>query len=205
MRAALTGGIASGKSTVARALAGLGARVVDADAVAHAVLEMRGVGEAVVTAFGEGVRAADGSVDRAALGRLIFASPEARRTLDRLTHPPILETLERRVAELEALNPDSLVVVDVPLLFEVCRPGQFGPAVVAWCPAAIQLRRLRARDGFDEAEALRRIQAQMPLDEKRDRADFVVDTSGSFDKTRERVRELFPRLVDSSRRGTAAP
>lgn len=205
MRVALTGGIASGKSTVAQALEGLGARVVDADAVAHAVLETQGICEAIFAAFGEDVRAADGAVDRVALGRLIFASPEARRTLDRLTHPAILETLERRVADAEALCPDTLVVTDAPLLFEVCRPGQFGPVVVAWCPPETQLRRLISRDGFSETEARRRIEAQMPLAEKRSRADFVVDTSGSLAETREQVRALFPRLMEFCRGGARVP
>ncbi|MBP7866303.1 MAG: dephospho-CoA kinase [Acidobacteria bacterium] len=205
MRAALTGGIASGKSTVALAMSGFGARIVDADAVAHAVLETQGVGESIFAAFGEGVRTADGTVDRAALGRLIFASPDARRTLDRLTHPPILETLERRVADAEALSPDTLVVTDVPLLYEVCRPGQFGPVVVAWCRPEVQLRRLMSRDGFDEADARRRIEAQMPLEEKRSRADFVVDTSGSIAETREQVRDLFPRLVAFCRGDARVP
>lgn len=183
----LTGGIATGKSTVASMLAARGAAVVDADRAAHEVVQPGTPGfDEVVARFGDAVLDRDGAVDRSALGALVFSDREARATLEAITHPRIRTLVAERT--VEALRGDArLVVVDVPLLFEGGRRGDFEGVLLVYAPAAEQLRRVRDRDGLDDLAALRRIGAQMPIDDKRSLATWVVDNTGSRDETAAQV------------------
>jgi dephospho-CoA kinase len=175
----LTGGIASGKSTVARRLVGLGAALIDADALAREVVEPGQPALAEIAAgFGRGVLARDGRLDRTALGAIVFADPTARARLEAITHPRIAQLTAARITEALA-GPAPAVVVDIPLLFEKSRAGAFEGVLLVWCDAASQLRRLMTRDGLDEAQARARLDAQMSLDEKRRLATWVIDNSGS--------------------------
>jgi dephospho-CoA kinase len=173
----LTGGIGSGKSTVAAMLAGRGASVVDADLLAREVVEPGTPALAEIAAeFGPGVLLPDGRLDRPALGAIVFADAARRERLNAITHPRVGALMQSRIAE--ALASDApLVVVDVPLLFEGGRQSLFEGVLLVWVPAEVQVLRLVSRDGMAEEDARARIAAQMPIDDKRALADWVVDNS----------------------------
>jgi dephospho-CoA kinase len=136
----------------------------------------------VLATFGRGVLGRGGAIDREALGAIVFADPERRAELERITHPRIHELMQRRI--LEALRSSApLVVADVPLLFERDRDGDFEGTLLVYAPATVQLQRLRERDGLDSAAAQRRLLAQLPIDDKRDRATWVIDNSGTREGT----------------------
>lgn len=175
----LTGGIASGKSTVARRLVELGATLVDADVLAREVVEPGQPALAeIAEAFGPAVLTEVGSLDRTVLGELVFADASARARLEAITHPRIGELTTTRVTAALAEGA-PLVVVDIPLLFEKHREGGFDGVLLVWCDAATQLHRLMARDGISETQARSRLEAQMSLDEKRRRATWLIDNNGS--------------------------
>lgn len=183
----LTGGIATGKSTVAAELARLGATVIDADALAREVVDpgTAALGE-IASRFGREVIAADGRLDRARLGSIVFADPGARRDLDRITHPRVRDLLQQRIAA--ALAADAhLIVAEVPLLFETRSEAYYEGVMVVYAPADVEMERLMTRDGIDEAAARQRLAAQIAIDDKRARATWVIDNSGSLAATREQV------------------
>ncbi|HAW09937.1 MAG: dephospho-CoA kinase [Candidatus Dormibacteria bacterium] len=185
---ALTGGIATGKSTVAGMLAGHGAAVVDADRIAREVVEPGTPGlEAVVAAFGRELLTAGGGLDRGALAEIVFADVESRRRLEAITHPLILARMAGEVAAL-AGSDAPLVVVDYPLLFEGGHQTEFPDGVLlAYADPATQIRRLRERGGLGDAAARQRLAAQLPIDGKRDLATWVIDNRGSRTDTRQAV------------------
>ncbi len=183
----LTGGIGTGKSTVAGMLAARGAAVVDADRLAREVVEPGTPALAEIAAdFGPGVLNADGSLDRAATGALVFADEAKRLRLNAITHPRVGELMQQRIAAALS-SPAPLVVVDIPLLFEGGRQGLFEGVMVVWAPPQVQLARLVERDGWDEAEARQRIDSQMPIDEKRALATWVIDNAGPVAATERQV------------------
>ena len=173
----LTGGIGSGKSTAARMLAARGAVVLDADVLARQVVEPGTTGfDAVLARFGDAVRSADGSLDRARVAQIVFADPGARRDLEAIVHPRV----RARIAEAVAAHADSdaVVVVDSPLLIETGAHESFPVVVVVTAPDDERLARLTAR-GMGEADARARMAAQMPLEEKASHAHVVLDNGGS--------------------------
>ena len=192
MKIGLTGSIACGKSTVSAYLKSLGYHIVDADAISHA-LTMPG-GRALGSirdAFGDGVF--DGDVlDRRALGSIVFSSEEKRALLNAILHPMIISSVE---AELDAHDaPDTLVIGDVPLLYECNMAHMFDRVWVVSVPEDVQLDRICMRDGLNREEAQRRIDAQMPLSLKRAQADAVIDTNGLIENTRSQVNRLIASL-----------
>jgi dephospho-CoA kinase len=179
----LTGGIACGKSRVRRRLAGAGFATLDLDAVAHAVIAPGGAAhEDTIAAFGPGILAADGTIDRKALGARVFADAAARARLNALVHPRVREEEARRAAAHEAAG-GRVFVTDAALLVEAGLHLRFDRLVVVDCPPDEQLRRLMARDGLEEEAARRRIEAQMPGEEKRRFAHVVLDASGTLEAT----------------------
>lgn len=191
----LTGGIATGKSTVAAELGRHGATVIDADAAAREVVEPgQPALEEIAARFSREVITADGRLDRARLGSIVFADPEARRDLERITHPRVRDLMQRRIAAALAADAD-LIVAEVPLLFETKSEGLYEGVMVVYAPPAVQLERLMARDGVDTAAARQRLTAQIPIDEKRERATWVIDNSGSVDATREQVTRWWDALL----------
>ena len=173
----LTGGIGSGKSTVSKLLAQRGAVIVDADVAARKVVEPGGPAyEGVVERFGPGIVASDGTIDRPALAAIVFNDPQALTELNDLTHPPVGVLInEQLVAEAQT---DHVVILDVPLLVESGRTGTAGVIVVD-CPPEIAIERLVTQRGMDEADARRRVSAQVARDERLAHAGFVIDNSGS--------------------------
>ena len=194
----LTGGIGSGKSTVASLLRERGVPVVDADELSREAVAPGSPGLAeVVQAFGPEVVAADGSLDRKRLGALVFSDELARKRLNSLTHPRVRQLSAERFARL-AEQGVSLAGYDVPLLFEVGLDAVLRPTVVVVSSEANQLARIMARDGLSEAEARARIAAQLPLPEKRRRADHVLDNDGSIADLAVQVDELLHELRASA-------
>ena len=174
----LTGGIATGKSTVDRMLAARGATVIDADELAReAVRPGEPTLDRVVERFGEDILSPDGSLDRGRLGKIVFADSDARHDLERITHPRILELIRERIAAaLSGTAP--LVVVDIPLLFENARQGMFEGVLLVYAPPDVQVRRLQERNHLDATAARQRLAAQLPIDDKRARATWIIDNSG---------------------------
>jgi dephospho-CoA kinase len=183
----VTGGIATGKSTVDLMLAEHGAVVIDADELAReAVSPGERALDAIAARFGPDTIQSDGSLDRARLGDIVFADSEARRDLERITHPRILELTRERIAAALA-GPAPLVAVDIPLLYENAREAMFEGVLLVYAPRDVQIRRLRERNGLDESAALQRLAAQLPIDEKRERATWVIDNSSGLEATRRAV------------------
>lgn len=196
MNIGLTGGIATGKSTVSRMLVERGAALVDADQIAREIVEPgQPALQAIVEHFGPGVLREDGTLNRKKLGEIVFNDPAERKVLEAITHPVIRARMRERMAALEAERPDRLVVVDVPLLFESGLESYFERVVVVYVPREVQRQRLMARDKLSEAEAERRLAAQMDIEEKRRRADFVIDNSGTLEDTRRQVDALMRMLA----------
>lgn len=194
MRVGLTGGAASGKSTVSGLLRELGAVVIDADQLAREVVERGAPGLArVVEEFGEGLLTPEGDLDRPAMGRLVFGDEQARRRLEAIVHPLVFE----RYAEAEAAaGADDLVVHDIPLLVESGRAGDFDAVVVVDAPRELQLERMVADRGWTREDAESRIAAQATREQRRAVATYVVDNTGSLEDLRARVAEVHARLVD---------
>ncbi len=193
----LTGGIGSGKSMVASMFAQLGADVIDADQLARDVVEPgQPALVEIATAFGRDVLLADGRLDRGKLGRIIFADPVARGKLNAITHPRIRERIDAEIAARGSRR--GVLVVDIPLLYENDRTRTVETVIVVWVDSKTQLRRLNERDGLTEEEARQRIAAQMPLDEKRARADVVIDNSGSRENTRRQVEAIYRRYAPTT-------
>jgi dephospho-CoA kinase len=176
----ITGGLATGKSLVTRRFHALGATTFSADEAARAVLTPSLLSE-IAAAFGGAILTPSGELDRAALGRRIFADPTARERLEQLTHPPILNLLSAQIDACRADLPAAVVAVEVPLLFEKHLESWFERIVVVTASESVQKARLRARNGLDEAEADRRLAAQWPLALKAARAHHVLVNEGAVE------------------------
>lgn len=188
MRIGLTGGIASGKSTVATMLEEAGVPVVDADAVAREVVQPgQPLFSQLVEAFGAGVLNSNGELDRAALGRLVFGHPDQLAKLNAMTHPVIWQEIVRQVLDLETRRPGGKVAVMVPLLLENQRQSLVDEVWVVSVPPELQKARLMARNQLTSSEADSRIAAQMPLSEKLKHAQVVIDNAGGVEHTRAQV------------------
>jgi dephospho-CoA kinase len=208
--AGLTGGIASGKSTVAEIFSELGAAVIDSDRLAREAVARGSPGwQAVVARFGQAVLSADGDIDRRRLADIVFADPAERAALEGIVHPYVRAESDRRIAALRRAGTHAVVILDVPLLFEAgMHAGRgLGAVIVVWVPEEVQRERLMARDRIGADEADRRIRAQMPIERKKALADRVIDNSGSRERTRAQTREVFRWLVEAAARqaGGAGP
>jgi dephospho-CoA kinase len=193
VRVALTGGIATGKSFCLARFAALGVAVIDADRLARDAVVPGSTGlAAVAERFGAGVILRDGTLDRGALGRLVFADAGARADLEAIIHPRVYRAIRDWAANLP--RGTRVAMADIPLLFETGHVHDFDKVVVCACSAAEQLRRLMARDALSEQEARARLAAQWPIDEKVARADYVVRTDGTFAETDAQIRAVFDAL-----------
>jgi len=190
MRIGLTGGIASGKSTVSRMFQSFGIPVVDADVAARKVVEPGAEAyEPIIARFGTDILREDGTIDRKKLGALVFADEEKRLALNAIVHPAVRKVMLSEVEEC-ARRGEKAVVLDIPLLFESRLTDWVDKIIVVYVPYRLQLERLMARNQFTKNEAELRIQAQMPLEEKKERADAVIDNSGTVAETRRQLQRL---------------
>ncbi|MEN8600597.1 dephospho-CoA kinase [Microbacterium rhizosphaerae] len=195
---ALTGGIASGKSTIARRLAEHGAVIVDADQIVRDVQSPGSpVLERIAAEFGAGMLRPDGALDRAALGAVVFGDPEALARLNAIVHPAVATESHRRFAAAFEADRDAVVVYDVPLLAEARAGDRWDLVVVANAPVETRVRRLVALRGLSEPEARARIAAQADDDTRLALADVVIDTSGALDETIAQTDALWERLAGS--------
>lgn len=187
LKVALTGGIATGKSHVLDRFRARGVPCLDADVLAHGVTGAGTEATASIAArFGVDVLDGDGGVDRVKLGPIVFADPSARRELEAIVHPAVYRAIVAGLRALERTGDDLVAVVDVPLLYETGHTADFDRVIVTACPPAVQRARLLDR-GLTEVEAEQRIAAQWPADQKASRADFVIETGGTFEATDEQV------------------
>jgi len=190
----LTGGIASGKSTVAKILESLGAAIVNADTLAREVVEPgREAWKEIVAAFGAEVLLPDQSFDRQKLRTIIFNNSDARRKLESIIHPRVRALAEQRIREHSAAG-YGVIVYEVPLLFEGNLHEWLRPVILVACDVDTQLRRLQQRDGLDRAEAQKHIEAQMSLEEKRRLADYVIENNGSLDDLKRQVEAVLEKI-----------
>jgi dephospho-CoA kinase len=191
----LTGGLASGKSTVARALEDLGCLVIRADDLGRQVQEPGGEAyDAIVREFGPGILNPDGSLDRRKLGARVFADPEQLARLSALVHPPV-RARERALAQAFAReHPDGVAVTEAAILIEGGRQRDYARMIVAVCTPEQQIERAMARDGLTRQEVVDRLRRQMPLSEKVKYADYVIDTSGSKENTVRQTQAVYDSL-----------
>jgi len=192
-RVGLTGGIASGKSTVSAILAELGAVIIDADALAREVVEKGTPGlAAVVSEFGDGVLPPDGDLDRPAMGALVFNDENARRRLEAIVHPLVFE----RIVDLEThAAPGALVVHDIPLLAESGRADTFDAVVVVDAPTEVQVERMLRDRGWSRDEAESRMAAQASREDRKAIATYLIENTGTIEDLRRRVTEVFEELT----------
>jgi dephospho-CoA kinase len=197
IKVALTGGIATGKSHVLERFRKRGVPCLDADALTHGV-ESAGTEatQAIAARFGTGVLTADGAVDRQKLAPIVFGDPSARRDLEAIVHPAVYRAIAAGLRGFELIGAYPLAVVDVPLLYETGRAGEFDRVIVTVCRPETQIARLVAR-GMSATDAQQRLAAQLPAEEKASRANFVIRTDGSFEDTDRQVDEVYRALLGS--------
>ncbi len=196
----VTGGIASGKSTVSAMLEKLGSPIIDFDRLAREVVEPgRPAYEEIVAYFGRQVLAEDGTLDRKVLSDIVFKDLEKRKKLESFTHPAIFKLFAERVNHIAASDPEAVIQVAVPLLIELNLQYMFHKILVVHIPVEEQIKRLAERDGISREEAANILKAQLPIDDKPGYADFVIDNRGSEEETRRQVEDLWDRLREIQR------
>jgi len=201
----LTGGIATGKSTVAEMFVSLGAYIVDTDRISRQIVEPGSAGlQQVVDCFGREILAADNSLDRKKLGAVVFSSPEKRKMLEALLHPRIFEEKNRQIEAIRSKDSHAIVLVDVPLLIEVGGHIHMDGVVLVYASPQVQLARIMARDNLTSEEAVSRIAAQMRIDDKVQYADYVIHNEGHLEETRNAVADVFQQLRKEEQRRSAA-
>ncbi len=192
----LTGGIASGKSTVSRALRELGAIIIDADEVAHAIIEPgKPAWKDIVEHFGLGVLNPDQTIDREKLGAIVFNDPEKLQVLNQITHPRVGEQFKQMIKDIKSQQADAVLFIEVPLLYETHMDRICDEVWVVWVDEETQIQRLMKRDGLSREDALKRIDAQMSLDEKAKRADVVIDNRFSIEETIETATRYYNNII----------
>lgn len=195
LKVGLTGSIAVGKSFVCEVFRELGCFVLDADQTARDVVQQNMPGlQQIVDAFGESVLQKNGELDRAKLGAIVFNDEKKRLLLNSIVHPLVIEAQNSWFAKCEAEDPGGIAVVDAALMIESGGYKRLDKLIVVWCEPAIQLKRLVLRDNLTGTEARKRIDAQMPQEEKKRYADFLIDTSKGFEDTRRQAIEIFEQL-----------
>jgi dephospho-CoA kinase len=201
LKVGLTGGLASGKSFVAEVFRQCGARVVEADKLGHQTLLPDGEAYSdVVAEFGAGILQPDGSIDRKALGAIVFQDPEKLARLNALVHPHVFRRQQQFFEQAAAEDPGAVVVVEAAILIETGGRERYDRIVLAVCPPEVQIARFVARDGGTEQQARVRMARQMPLDEKIPFADYVIDTSGTKEETSKQARAVYAKLKKEAAR-----
>ena len=191
----LTGSIAVGKSTVCDIFRELGCHILDADQAARTVVKRGSAGlDQIVQHFSADILQPDGELDRTVLGTIVFGDEEKRRLLNSIVHPLVFKVQDQWLESLEKSDPGGIAIVDAALMIESGGYKRFNKLIVVWCNADIQLARLMQRDGFSIEEARRRIDSQMPQEDKKKFADYLIDTSTSLHDTRSQVLKVYDQL-----------
>lgn len=198
----LTGAVCSGKSLVSGELARLGCRVVDADAVAR---EICARGEyaynEIIAAFGDGILKDDKSIDRKALGKIVFSDPVKLKTLGDITHPMIRRRIRERIEEIRGADKNAIIVLDAALLIENKLHKEVQKVIVVWADEKTIIARLARRNNLSEKEAILRIRSQMPLNEKKRLADYLIDNNGSKKEALQAARHIYDALAGPNAKG----
>jgi dephospho-CoA kinase len=195
LKVALTGGIATGKTYVREKFESLGVPTIDADVLARdAVRPSSPTLKLVIDRFGRDILLPDGTLDRPKLAALIFADDQARKDLEALIHPAVYTAIAAWLVRLVSKGAPPIAIADIPLLYETQSANQFDRVVVSSCTVDMQISRVMERDGLSEDEVRRRIAAQLPIAEKAKRADYVIDTNGSFENTERQVVDVLRQL-----------
>lgn len=195
LKVGLTGSIAVGKSFVCERLRELGCFVIDADRIARDVVKRGTKGlQSITENFGTEVLQANGELDRIRLGAIVFADEARRQLLNSIVHPLVIEAQNKWLAEREAENPQGIAVADAALMIESGGYLRFEKLIVVWCESETQIARLMTRNNLSRDEAVRRINAQMPQEEKKNYADYLIDTTAGFETTRKQTVEIFEQL-----------
>jgi dephospho-CoA kinase len=193
--AGITGGIATGKSTVSKSLESFGAVVVDADRIARvAVRKGTPVWQEIRRLFGDGVLGPDGELDREVMGALIFSDPGKKELLNSIVHPAVYREMDLCIEAAAARDPEAVIICDVPLLIETGMYKGFCEVILVYAPEDVQIDRLMARDRIGREQALLKVRSQMPIEEKRKYATMVIDNSGTCEHTREQALSVYRRL-----------
>ncbi len=196
----LTGGIATGKSTVVRMLVRKGARVIDHDGLVHALQEPgQSVWKRIIEAFGRDILDADERIDRKRLGALVFDNEMRRKTLEGIVHPAVLEEAQRQRDEIGRQDEHAIVLSDIPLLLEVGMQDLFDLILLVYAPPEVQILRVMKRNKMTREEAVARLRAQMPIDEKLKVADLVIRNDGTMRELEKRVDEVWGELLSRER------
>jgi dephospho-CoA kinase len=196
--AALTGGIASGKSTVAGMFHELGAAILDADVVARQVVEPgQPAWYEILDHFGNEMRATAGQLDRKKLGVRVFQDPAERRVLEAIIHPRVIAEMNHQEQQIHQNNPQQIIIADVPLLIEANMHTDYHTVMVVYVSEQMQLQRLMQRDHLTEAAARQRIAAQMPLTQKRAYATYVINNESPREQTNKYVRQIYQKLDEA--------
>jgi len=191
----LTGGIATGKSTVSAILKNAGAVIIDADRIARRVVKKNlPAYRQILAHFGESVLLPDGEINRAALGNLIFNDSRKKQLLNSIVHPHVQKETDRQLRYIAKKNPNALVILDIPLLLEAGMRKDLSEVIVVYAPEHIQIKRLMERDYISQEDALARIRSQMPIEKKKSLATMVIDNSGPIEDTRKQTLEILQRL-----------
>jgi dephospho-CoA kinase len=191
----LTGGIATGKSTVSAMLRERGIPVIDADLIAREVVEPgKPAYEAIVAHFGKGILLPDGQLNRKKLGEIVFSDETERQKLNAIVHPEVRRVM-REQAEQAERDGAKIVFLDIPLLFESKLQHMVDKIVVVYAPASMQLSRMMERDELDEEQARKRLRAQMPIEQKKRLADFLIDNTGTREETERQVEQLLAQVT----------
>lgn len=195
LKVGLTGGVASGKTTVLKLFKDLGAQIIDTDVIAHEVVTPHlPAWEKIVEHFGRSYLNPDLTLNRRLLRKTVFSNPAERKVLESIVHPEILRRMHLRIEQMGLLHPENTLVVDVPLLVEVGVEDEFNKVVVVYVDKETQIKRVMVRDGITRDEALGLLTAQISLDEKMKFADFVINNQGTLEETRLAVRRVFEQL-----------
>jgi dephospho-CoA kinase len=196
----LTGGIATGKSTMVRMLAKRGARVIDHDGLVHTLQEPgQPVWKRIIEAFGRDILGADERIDRKKLGSLVFDDEQRRRTLEGIVHPAVLEEAQRQREQICKEDEQAIILSDIPLLLEVGMQDRFDLILLVYAPAKVQILRVMKRNKMTRDEAVARLKAQMPIDEKLRLAHVVIRNDGTMQELEKRVDEVWQELLARER------
>ncbi len=193
----LTGGIGSGKSTVTRMFKDEGAYVIDFDHLACLVVEPdKPAWRDIIDYFGPGVLSSDRTLNRSALAEIVFSDEKSRKALEGLTHPRIFEEGDALINAIKREDPSSVVIMDIPLLFEFDLNKRFDKIILVYVTIAIQIERVVKRDGLSPEEVEKRLNAQIPIEEKKALSDYIIGNEGSINETRDQVRKVVHELRD---------
>lgn len=196
----LTGGIASGKNLVANYFREFGAYIIDADEISRYITkpDMSAYND-IVREFGSGILNSDGTIDRKKLGDIVFNNTDLLKKLNQITHPKIIAEEKRRIKEIQSKKPDAVIVVNAALLIESGHYKEMDKVIVVYADEDMQIKRFAQRDGLTEEEAKIRIACQMPLKEKTNFADFVIDNMQDIEKTKTEVKRVFEKISQKAK------